>query len=295
LVTDEILSLIPPHVRLHNVGKRCGPKMISQEEIQEKIVRAARSGQTVVRLKGGDPLVFGRAQEEIGALREHGIPFEIVPGVTAACAAAAVAQISLTDRKTASKVVFISNHQCAGKSARQWEKTFEDSTLVFYMPGGNLESLQKELLDRADEAIIAEREFLIDAESRIFEPDNVVALGFGKVAGGEDLHAHDFQFRSRRGAFVAWAFVAGNGGGKDFALLKERSDEAVADAVVLDTFSDREDIRIRGFEEIVHDDAAFDGEPGLASEFNIRANAGGNNNKIGWEFGAVFEPNTLGA
>ena len=99
LVTDEILSLIPPHVRLHNVGKRCGPKMISQQEIQEKIVRAARSGQTVVRLKGGDPLVFGRAQEEIGALREHGIPFEIVPGVTAACAAAAVAQISLTGRR----------------------------------------------------------------------------------------------------------------------------------------------------------------------------------------------------
>lgn len=73
--------------------------------------------------------------------------FEIVPGITAACAAAAVAEISLTDRKVASKVVLISNHQCAEKNTRLWGSTFEDSTLVFYMPGGNLESLQQELLE----------------------------------------------------------------------------------------------------------------------------------------------------
>lgn len=147
LVTEEILALIPPHVGVWNVGKRCGLKKISQAQIQEKMVCAARSGQTVVRLKGGDPLVFGRAQEEIAALRENGIPFEIVPGVTAACAAAAVAEISLTNRKAASKVIFISNHQCAEKSSRLRIKTFEDSTLVFYMPGGTLEFLQQELLE----------------------------------------------------------------------------------------------------------------------------------------------------
>ena len=147
LVTEEILSLIPPHVGVYNVGKRCGPKKISQQQIHEKIVGAARTGRTVVRLKGGDPLVFGRAQEEIAALRKNGIPFEIVPGVTAACAAAALAEISLTDRRVASKVVFISNHQCADKNARLWGKAFEDSTLVFYMPGANLESLQGELLE----------------------------------------------------------------------------------------------------------------------------------------------------
>ena len=147
LVSEEILALIPAQVGVWNVGKRCGRKKISQEQIQEKMIRAARSGQSVVRLKGGDPLVFGRAQEEIAALRKNGIPFEIVPGVTAACAAAAVAEISLTDRKAASKVVFISNHQCAEKSGRLWSKTFEDSTLVFYMPGGDLKSLQEELLE----------------------------------------------------------------------------------------------------------------------------------------------------
>src|SRR3974390_333245 len=147
LVSEEILALIPPHVGVYNVGKRCGLKKISQVQIQEKIVQAARSGHTVVRLKGGDPLVFGRAQEEIVALRANTIPFEIVPGITAACAAAAVAEISLTDRKVASKVVLISNHQCAEKNTRLWGRTFEDSTLVFYMPGGNLESLQAELLE----------------------------------------------------------------------------------------------------------------------------------------------------
>jgi len=147
LVTEEILALIPPHVAVQNVGKRCGPKRVSQEQIHERVIGAARKGQTVVRLKGGDPLLFGRAQDEVAALRENGIPFEIVPGVTAACAAAAAAEISLTDRRAASKLVFISNHQCPEKRARLGSKTYEDSTLVFYMPGGDLQALQRELLE----------------------------------------------------------------------------------------------------------------------------------------------------
>ena len=147
LASEEILSLIPSHVSVQSVGKRCGHKKVTQEEIQQRVIRAARSGKAVVRLKSGDPLIFARAQEEIAALRENGIPFEIVPGVTAACAAAAAAQVALTDRKTASKLVLISNHQCAGKTARLWPNIFEDSTLVFYMPGVELESLQSELLE----------------------------------------------------------------------------------------------------------------------------------------------------
>jgi uroporphyrin-III C-methyltransferase len=147
LVSEEILALIPSHVAVQSVGKRCGFKKISQEVLQQRVVHAARSGQTVVRLKGGDPLIFARAEEEIAALRENGIPFEIVPGVTAACAAAAEAQIALTDRKSASKLVLISNHQCAEKTTRLWPNTFEDSTLVFYMLGGEFASLQNELLE----------------------------------------------------------------------------------------------------------------------------------------------------
>jgi uroporphyrin-III C-methyltransferase len=156
LVSEEILALIPPHVAVYSVGKRCGHKKVAQGEIEERLIRAAESGQTVVRLKGGDPLIFGRAQEEIAALSEAGVRFEIIPGVTAASAAAAAAGISLTGRNGAAKLVFLSNHR-AEKRERNWQDTFEDSTLVVYMPGADLARLQTELLERG---IPAETPFL---------------------------------------------------------------------------------------------------------------------------------------
>ncbi len=99
LVAPEILALIPPTARLHNVGKRCGRKSITQEEINALLVAYASDGLTVVRLKGGDPLIFGRAGEEMEVLWEARIDFEVVPGVTAALGAAAAARIPLTDRR----------------------------------------------------------------------------------------------------------------------------------------------------------------------------------------------------
>ena len=98
LVAPEILRLIPPAAQVHNVGKRCGTKKIRQEEINFLMVALATSGLQVVRLKGGDPLIFGRAGEEMESLRDAGIPYEIVPGVTSALGAAAAAQIPLTHR-----------------------------------------------------------------------------------------------------------------------------------------------------------------------------------------------------
>jgi len=146
LVSDEVLAAVPAHVAVQSVGKRYGAKKNSQEEIHSRMIAAARSGWTVVRLKGGDPLVFARTQEEIIALREAHIEFEIVPGITAATAAAASAQIPLTERKGASKLVFISNQCCAGKNCLQITRALaEDATLVFYMPGKELEALQKQL------------------------------------------------------------------------------------------------------------------------------------------------------
>jgi len=146
LVSGDVLAAIPAHISVHNVGKRCGLKKNSQEEINRRMIAAARVGQTVVRLKGGDPLVFGRTQEEIAALREAKIDFEIVPGITAATAAAASAQIPLTERKGASKLIFISNHCCAGKDNFQITSALaEDATLVFYMPGKEYEVLQTQL------------------------------------------------------------------------------------------------------------------------------------------------------
>src|ERR1700681_3263284 len=104
LVSREVLQRIAPKAEIIDVGKRCGQKLLSQEEINALLVSYAASHERVIRLKGGDPLIFGRAGEEIEALRQAGVDFEIVPGITAALGAAAEAGISLTDRRAASQV-----------------------------------------------------------------------------------------------------------------------------------------------------------------------------------------------
>jgi uroporphyrin-III C-methyltransferase len=138
LVNPEILGLAPTTARIRNVGKRCGRPHISQEEIQSLMVTFASQGLTVVRLKGGDPLLYGRAGEEMEALRRAGIEFEIVPGITAVFGAAASARIPLTDRRLASKILFLSNHLCTGEGAPIEANTITgDTTAVVYMPGGD--------------------------------------------------------------------------------------------------------------------------------------------------------------
>jgi len=105
LVSREVLQIIPRSAEIIDVGKRCGQKLLTQDEINALLVSYAASREAVIRLKGGDPVVFGRAGEEIEALRRAGVAFEIVPGITAALGAAAVAGISLTDRRAASQIV----------------------------------------------------------------------------------------------------------------------------------------------------------------------------------------------
>jgi len=136
LVNPEMLRIAPAAARIHNVGKRCGRPHISQEEIHSLMVAFATQGLTVVRLKGGDPSLYGRAGEEMEALRRAGIEFEVVPGITAAFGAAASARIPLTDRRLASKVVFLSNHRCTGERAPfETNSISSDTTVVVYMPG----------------------------------------------------------------------------------------------------------------------------------------------------------------
>ncbi len=136
LVSPEILNLIPPGAQVHNVGKRCGKKNILQEEINFLMVGLADSGLRVIRLKSGDPMIFGRAGEEIEALRRAGIAYDIVPGVTSALGAAAAAAIPLTHRKASSALVFITAHQASGSEATNWSKLAgSGATLVIYMPG----------------------------------------------------------------------------------------------------------------------------------------------------------------
>ena len=142
LVAPEILKLIPATARVHNVGKRCGKKKIQQEEINFLMIALADSGLTVVRLKSGDPMIFGRAGEEIEALRKAGVPYEIVPGVTSALGAAASAEIPLTYRRKSSAVVFLTAHQAEGSEAANWNKLASSgATLVIYMPGQNYSDL----------------------------------------------------------------------------------------------------------------------------------------------------------
>lgn len=145
LVSPEVLALISLAARIYNVGKRCGHARISQQEIHALLVRCAREGLRVVRLKGGDPLVFGRAGEEMDALRASGVDFEIVPGVSAASAAAAAAGITLTDRRRASKLLVLSNHSCAAPAGEQ--HSAPATTVIAYMPGEDYCRLAEKLRD----------------------------------------------------------------------------------------------------------------------------------------------------
>jgi uroporphyrin-III C-methyltransferase len=152
LVSAEILKLVSPTAQIHKVGKRCGKKRILQGEINCLMVALAASGLRVVRLKGGDPLIFGRAGEEIESLRKSNIPFEIVPGVTSAFGAAATAQIPLTHRRASDALVLITAHRAPGKDAAEkdgsdWSQLVTSgATLVIYMPGQNYAEIARRLL-----------------------------------------------------------------------------------------------------------------------------------------------------
>lgn len=148
LVTPEILALVRTR-RIENVGKRCGVKHVSQTAINARMIRLAREGFMVARLKSGDPLVFGRAGEEIDALRAAGIEFEIIPGVTAASSAAACARITLTDRRCASQAIFVSAHCSTGRTAAadSWRGDQHATTIVIHMPENDFARVQQRLLD----------------------------------------------------------------------------------------------------------------------------------------------------
>jgi len=145
LVPTAILDLARPGAEIVNVGKRCGTKTITQDEINDLMAENARAGFSVVRLKCGDPLIFGRAAEEMSSLNEAGISFEVVPGITAASAAAAAIPCSLTDRASASNVIFSTGHHAKSHNISP-VPALEDATRVIYMPGRDLSLLALEWL-----------------------------------------------------------------------------------------------------------------------------------------------------
>ena len=134
LVPESVVAMGRRDAERIHVGKRKGRHSASQEEINAILVRQARAGRRTVRLKAGDPLVFGRAGEEMAALRNAGIGFEVVPGVTAAFAAAAEAEIALTQRGIASSLVFATGHDAAGDVLPDWAGlALAGSTIAVYM------------------------------------------------------------------------------------------------------------------------------------------------------------------
>ena len=161
LVSAEVLAMVSPRAQVISVGKRCGKKSISQEEINSLLVRYAMAGKTVMRLKCGDPSIFGRAGEELDSLREAGIEVEIVPGITASLAAAARVQTSLTDRRIADQLLFISAHRRPGKDTCDWHTVVTNrTTVVIYMPGeyaGVAEDLRRAGLNASTPCAIVSR------------------------------------------------------------------------------------------------------------------------------------------
>jgi siroheme synthase len=175
LVSREVLQLIPHEAEIIDVGKRCGQKLLTQDEINQLLISYATRGPKgsgrsldrssdssadhsihteVIRLKGGDPVIFGRAGEEIEALHCANIPFEIVPGITAALGAAAAAGISLTDRRAASQIVITTYSR--GSDVRladpfavtpqlNWAAISSNTTLVLYMPGADYTEVSRRL------------------------------------------------------------------------------------------------------------------------------------------------------
>lgn len=149
LVSQQVIDMIPAGASRIFVGKMPGRHHMVQNDINALLVNLAKSGHKVVRLKGGDPYVFGRGSEEALYSRKHGIPFEIVPGITSATACSAYAGIPLTHRGLANGVRFVTGH-CQQDQPLQlnWQALADpDMTVVIYMGLANLEELSRNLVD----------------------------------------------------------------------------------------------------------------------------------------------------
>lgn len=189
LVGEGILALVPRHVRLVPVGKRSGRHSRKQEDINDDLLEAAQAGLKVVRLKGGDPSIFGRSAEEMAHLKAHGVPVHVVPGITAASAAAASAGVSLTLRGEARRLQFITAHARASEPLDLDWKALADpgSTLAVYMGRAAAPEVARKLMESglADDtpALIVENASL-PTERRFSTRLDLLALAVKTALGG---------------------------------------------------------------------------------------------------------------
>lgn len=161
LVSDAILEQIPAGVSQIYVGKKTGNHTLPQDEINQLLLNLAESERTIVRLKGGDPFIFGRGSEEAVLLAQHNIKFEIVPGITAASACTTYAGIPLTHRGLAQGVQIVTGHSQADKPLELDWKALADAnkTVVIYMGFANRELISNKLIEAGLDKIHPQRQF----------------------------------------------------------------------------------------------------------------------------------------
>lgn len=222
LVEPAMLDYAPKHAKFVAVGKRCGQRSTAQHFINKQLVDAAREHDVVVRLKGGDPMLFGRADEEMRALEAEGIEYEIVPGITAALASAATLRRSLTLRGVARSVA-LATHARAADTATIREQVNADS-LVFYMGRDSGPEIARELIEagRAGATPVA----IVEACSTPRE--RTLTLTLAALAAGEAQDWLDATQPSLLMIGDAFAARAGQTGEEDAASTRAQDQRAAA-------------------------------------------------------------------
>lgn len=148
LIQEEVLALSKPSAERIYMGQPIGRHESRQDEIHALLVKKAHEGKVVVRLKGGDPFLFGRGGEEVEYLAKHGIPFEVIPGVSSALAAPLAACISVTHREAASSVAIVTGHEVESQPSRlRWDALCQLDTLIFLMGVHNVRKISRNLIE----------------------------------------------------------------------------------------------------------------------------------------------------